>query len=127
MISSGTGPKTFDDPTQLAEAIVEKVGKTIMLALPLGLGKANHIVNALYAKAVPLKGRGDCAEAISLCQISCGPVIADCPSPQWTAFSTHEVHHSMRPPQRAARPEPDEHTNIAMIAHLAVVSQGDNS
>src|SRR5260370_10995956 len=51
MISSGTGPKTFDDPAQLADAIVEKVGKTIMLALPLGLGKANHIVNALYAKA----------------------------------------------------------------------------
>jgi acyl-CoA hydrolase len=51
MISSGTGLKTFDDPAQLAEAIVEKVGKTIMLALPLGLGKANHIVNALYAKA----------------------------------------------------------------------------
>ncbi|HWE74510.1 MAG TPA: acetyl-CoA hydrolase/transferase C-terminal domain-containing protein, partial [Stellaceae bacterium] len=52
MIHSGTGPKTFDDPARLADTIIEKVGKTIVLALPLGLGKANHIVNALYAKAV---------------------------------------------------------------------------
>ena len=52
MIHSGAGPVTFDDPARLADAIVEKVGKTIMLALPLGLGKANHVANALYAKAV---------------------------------------------------------------------------
>lgn len=52
MIHSTARPATFDDPARLADAIVEKVGKTIVLALPLGLGKANHIVNALYAKAV---------------------------------------------------------------------------
>jgi len=51
MIHSGTGPQRFDDPARLADAIVERVGKTIVLALPLGLGKANHIANALYAKA----------------------------------------------------------------------------
>jgi hypothetical protein len=51
MIHSGAGPATFDDPARLADAIVEKVGKTIVLALPLGLGKATHIVNALYANA----------------------------------------------------------------------------
>ena len=52
MIHSGAGPRAlFDDPARLADAIVEKVGKTIVLALPLGLGKANHIANALYAKA----------------------------------------------------------------------------
>jgi acyl-CoA hydrolase len=52
MIHSGAGPENFTDPARLADAIVEKVGKTIVLALPLGLGKANHIANALFAKAV---------------------------------------------------------------------------
>jgi acyl-CoA hydrolase len=51
MIHSGAGPARFSDPARLADSIVEKVGKTIVLALPLGLGKANHIANALYAKA----------------------------------------------------------------------------
>ena len=53
MIHSGSsaGPETFDDPGRLADGIIEKVGKTIVLALPLGLGKANHIANALYARA----------------------------------------------------------------------------
>jgi acyl-CoA hydrolase len=51
-LDAGAGPRTFDDPERIADAIVEKVGKTIVLALPLGLGKANHIANALYAKAV---------------------------------------------------------------------------
>jgi len=52
MIHSGAGPARFADPARLADVIVEKVGKTIVLALPLGLGKANHIANALFAKAV---------------------------------------------------------------------------
>ena len=47
-----TGPQRFGDAARLADAIVEKIGKTIVLGLPLGLGKANHIANALYAKAV---------------------------------------------------------------------------
>ena len=51
MIHSGAGPARFSDPMRLADQIVEKVGKTIVLALPLGLGKANHIANALYTKA----------------------------------------------------------------------------
>jgi hypothetical protein len=52
MDSGAAGPARFDDPARLADVIVEKVGKTVMLAMPLGLGKANHIVNALFAKAV---------------------------------------------------------------------------
>jgi acyl-CoA hydrolase len=52
MNRSGAGPIQFGDAARLADAIVERVGKTIVLALPLGLGKANHIANALYAKAV---------------------------------------------------------------------------
>jgi acyl-CoA hydrolase len=52
MIHSRAGPVAFDDPALLADAIVQRVGKTIVLALPLGLGKANHIANALFAKAV---------------------------------------------------------------------------
>jgi acyl-CoA hydrolase len=53
MIHSGStaGPEKFDNPARLADAIVDKVGKTVVLAIPLGLGKANHIANALYTKA----------------------------------------------------------------------------
>jgi acyl-CoA hydrolase len=52
MNRSGAGPVHFDDAARLADTIVERVGKTVVLALPVGLGKANHIANALYAKAV---------------------------------------------------------------------------
>src|SRR6185437_6062377 len=45
-------PKQFTDPDALAEDIVRDVGKKLVVGLPLGLGKANHIVNALYARAV---------------------------------------------------------------------------
>jgi acyl-CoA hydrolase len=51
MIRSSAGPTSFADPARLVDAIIEKVGKTIVLAMPLGLGKANHIANALYARA----------------------------------------------------------------------------
>ena len=35
----------------MAEAIIGRIGKKIVLALPLGLGKANHVANALFARA----------------------------------------------------------------------------
>lgn len=43
---------TLADAEAIADAIVAKVGKKIVLGLPLGLGKAPHIANALYARAV---------------------------------------------------------------------------
>jgi acyl-CoA hydrolase len=51
-MTRGSGPPArFQDPDQIAEAIVSRVGKRIVLALPLGLGKANHVANALFARA----------------------------------------------------------------------------
>ena len=44
-------PKIFTDPEQIAEDIIRDVGTKLVVGLPLGLGKANHIVNALYARA----------------------------------------------------------------------------
>ncbi len=44
-------PKQFTDPEAIAEDIIRDVGTNLLVGLPLGLGKANHIVNALYARA----------------------------------------------------------------------------
>src|SRR6185437_8627100 len=43
--------KLFSDPEAIAEDIVRDVGTDLVVGLPLGLGKDNHIVNALYARA----------------------------------------------------------------------------
>ena len=45
-------PKIFTDPDAIAEDIIRDVGTTLVVGLPLGLGKANHIINALYRRAV---------------------------------------------------------------------------
>src|ERR1700709_263927 len=44
-------PKLFSDPEAIAGDIMRDVGTELVVGLPLGLGKANHIVNALYARA----------------------------------------------------------------------------
>lgn len=44
-------PQQFDDADKLAETITSRLGSEITLALPLGLGKANTIANAMYARA----------------------------------------------------------------------------
>jgi len=45
-------PKIFSDPEAIAEDIIRDVGTNLVVGLPLGLGKANHVVNALYARGV---------------------------------------------------------------------------
>ena len=41
----------FDSPDDLADAVIAAVGKKIVLGLPVGIGKAIHVANALYARA----------------------------------------------------------------------------
>src|SRR5882724_4824999 len=48
--------KLFSDPEAIAEDIIRGVGTNLVVGLPLGLGKANHIVNALYARAAADRG-----------------------------------------------------------------------
>src|ERR1700749_4010834 len=50
-LSQAPMPTFFSDPEQLAEDIIRDVGRKLVVGLPLGLGKANHVVNALYARA----------------------------------------------------------------------------
>src|ERR1700748_3650792 len=44
-------PKLFPDAEAIAEDIIRDVGTSLVVGLPLGLGKANHVVSALYARA----------------------------------------------------------------------------
>jgi hypothetical protein len=44
-------PKLFSDPGAIADDIIREAGTKLVVGLPLGLGKANHIVNALYQRA----------------------------------------------------------------------------
>jgi Acetyl-CoA hydrolase/transferase C-terminal domain len=44
-------PKLFADPEAIAEDIIRDIGTNLVVGLPLGLGKANHVINALYARA----------------------------------------------------------------------------
>ena len=44
--------REFTDPVRAAEAIVDQVGRKIVLAIPVGIGKPNLLVNALYELAV---------------------------------------------------------------------------
>jgi len=44
-------PQRFDRVADCADALIARLGNRIALALPLGLGKAAGLVNALYARA----------------------------------------------------------------------------
>ena len=43
--------KIFSDPAECVEAILARVGPRIVVGTPLGIGKPNHLVNALYRRA----------------------------------------------------------------------------
>src|SRR5476651_2136950 len=49
---SGNWPVHLDDVERVTDAIINRVGKNIVLALPLGLGKANHVANSVFQRAV---------------------------------------------------------------------------
>jgi len=46
-----TGPATFDDVEACIDAMLSAVGRRIVLGIPLGTGKPNRFVNALYRRA----------------------------------------------------------------------------
>jgi acyl-CoA hydrolase len=48
---SNQASTTFVDVEKCVDAIIAKVGKRIVFGMPLGLGKPNHLVNALYLRA----------------------------------------------------------------------------
>ncbi len=48
---SGNAPIHFDDTERLSDEILGRLGKNIVLALPLGLGKANHVANSVFNRA----------------------------------------------------------------------------
>src|SRR5438132_14396174 len=43
-------PKNFTSPDECVEAIIAKVGPKLVVGAPLGIGKPNHLVNALYKR-----------------------------------------------------------------------------
>jgi hypothetical protein len=44
-------PRTFDDVAECVESTLARVGPHIVLALPLGVGKPNPLVNEFYRRA----------------------------------------------------------------------------
>jgi len=49
--SMNAAPQLFTDPDALAATVIRETGNNIIVGLPLGLGKANHIINSIYACA----------------------------------------------------------------------------
>lgn len=48
---SGQRPDYYTRTDQCVDDVIKKVGRTIVLGLPLGLGKANHLANAFFRRA----------------------------------------------------------------------------
>lgn len=49
-------PRIYTDPAAVVDDIIRETGPRLTVGLPLGLGKANHIVNALYRRAAADSG-----------------------------------------------------------------------
>lgn len=45
-------PRSYKNAAELADELISMLGKTIVLGLPIGVGKATHIVDALFRRAV---------------------------------------------------------------------------
>jgi acyl-CoA hydrolase len=52
MSSSGRQPLIVDEVNRAVDEIIARVGKTVVVGLPLGLGKPVELVNALYQRAL---------------------------------------------------------------------------
>jgi acyl-CoA hydrolase len=48
---SGSTPLRLGNPERMVDAIIERVGRRIVVGAPLGLGKPVHLLNALYHRA----------------------------------------------------------------------------
>jgi hypothetical protein len=44
-------PKHYSDVETCVEDTLQKIGRRLVLGTPLGLGKANHLVNEFYRRA----------------------------------------------------------------------------
>lgn len=44
--------RTFESATGLADALIDSIGKDLVVGVPIGIGKAIHVVDALFEKAV---------------------------------------------------------------------------
>jgi acyl-CoA hydrolase len=51
MMRAAGGPVHVEDVDRLTDMIVARAGKALVLALPLGLGKANHVANSIFKRA----------------------------------------------------------------------------
>lgn len=49
---SGAAPRRWASAQDCVEALIEQVGRELRVAVPLGLGKPNTLLNALYRRAV---------------------------------------------------------------------------